>query len=211
MWFYFWKLIWPLNLSFVYPRWSIDERNLLSYVPGVLLVVILVWAWWRRRTWGRPVVMLIVCYVALLLPVLGFANIYFMRFSLVADHWQYAAMIVPCATLVGVAVTLAGRRTWGRQIGRTVFLTLFTVLAVLSWRQSRMYANAETLYRATLAVNPDCWLAHNNLGTILVEQGCIDEALIHYQKALQIKPDYAEAHYNRGTGSEQPRAIRRGH
>ena len=55
--------------------------------------------------------MLIVCYVALLLPVLGFADILFMKFSLVADHWQYAAMIVPCATLVGMAVTLAGRQT----------------------------------------------------------------------------------------------------
>ena len=58
VWFYLWKLIWPVNLIFVYPRWSIDERNVLSYLPGVLLVIILALAWWQRHSWGRPVVML---------------------------------------------------------------------------------------------------------------------------------------------------------
>ena len=106
VWFYFWKLLWPTNLMFVYPRWNISERDFLSYLPGVLLVVILALAWWRRRSWGRPVTMLMVCYVALLLPVLGFVNIYFMEYSLVADHWQYAAMIVPCAALAGIVATM---------------------------------------------------------------------------------------------------------
>ena len=70
---------------------------------------------WRWRgggadAWGRPMVMLIVCYVALLLPALGFVNIYFMRYSLVSDHWQYAATIVPCAVFAGAAATLGRRR-----------------------------------------------------------------------------------------------------
>ncbi len=96
VWFYLGKLIWPVKLIPVYPRWSIDPRDVLSYLPGVLLVVILALGWWQRRGWGRPVVMLMVCYVGLLLPALGFVNIAFMQYSLVADHYQYAAMIVPC-------------------------------------------------------------------------------------------------------------------
>ncbi len=87
VWFYFWKVIWPANLLFVYPRWNISQRDLWAYLPGVLLAAILAIAWWRRRTWGRPLVMLIVCYVALLLPILGFADIIFMQYSLVAD-WE---------------------------------------------------------------------------------------------------------------------------
>ena len=40
--------------------------------------------------------------------------------------------------------------------------------------------------------------AHNNLGNVLAGRGQVDEAIAHYQKALEIKPDYAEAHNNLG-------------
>src|SRR5208283_1370777 len=40
--------------------------------------------------------------------------------------------------------------------------------------------------------------AHNNLGNALLQKGNVDEAIVHYQKALQIKPDFAKAHYNLG-------------
>ena len=77
-------------------------------------------------------------------------------------------------------------------------LGLLATLATLTWRQSRMYADVETLYRTTIDRNPDCWLAHNNLGLALAGRGQVDEAIAHYQKALEIKPDYAEAHNNLG-------------
>ena len=120
VWFYFWKLIWPVNLMFVYPRWD-DQRRQRAVVSarsaaggrsGAGVVA--------AAPWGRPVVMLLVCYVALLLPALGFVNIYFMEYSLVADHWQYAAMIVPCAVFAGVAAALLGRRRWSRPAGRAL-------------------------------------------------------------------------------------------
>jgi protein O-mannosyl-transferase len=236
VWFYFCKAIWPANLLFIYPRWTISDRDLWAYLPGVLLAAILAIAWCRRRSWGRPVLMLIVCYVALLLPILGFADIIFMQYSLVADHWQYAAMIVPAAALAAIFVTL-GRRypsplsSFGRgaggegglrrnahvvlveQVGGYVLsLALLAILATLTFHQSQMYANAETLYRTTLAQNPNCWLAENNLGILLKDrgrflesQGRIDdatahyrEAIDHYQQALRIKPGNADTQLNFG-------------
>ena len=101
VWFYLWKLVWPVDLVFVYPRWNLAAVSAVWFAPGLLLAAILALAWRWRGSWGRPVLMLMVCYVALLLPVLGFVNIDFMEYSLVADHWQYAAMIVPCAALAG--------------------------------------------------------------------------------------------------------------
>ena len=232
MWFYLWKLIWPSGLCFVYPRWQIDERHLLSYLPVVLWVILLAAAWRRRRTWGRSIVMLIVCYGGLLLPALGFVNIYFMRYSLVADHYQYAAMIVPCAVFAaGVAKAGSrdkaegGRRKQGAGSGerqstgcsvlstdappstvhcppspvhyfvtRTACLALLLVLAVLTWRQSRMYSDVETLYQATIDANPGCWMAHANLGNALADLGRLEEAIAHYRRALEIKPDDELAH-----------------
>ena len=124
----------------------------------------------------------------LLLPALGFVNIYFMEYSLVADHWQYAAMIVPCAVFAGVAATLGRRRleSFGWRI-RCVCRCRPSWRA-LTWRQSRMYTDVETLYRATIAENPDCWMAYNNLGAILVDQGRVDKAIAHFQRMLASIP-----------------------
>jgi protein O-mannosyl-transferase len=197
VWFYLWKVIWPIKLSFVYPRWSIDERNVLSYLPGVLLVIILALGWWMRRSWGRHVVMLMVCYVGLLLPALGFVNIAYMEMSLVADHWQYAAMIVPCAIFAAVMATL-GRPLWRRPAGYALCLALLAVLGGLTWQQSRRYADEEMLYRTTIAENPDCWVAYNNLGCALVDRNQVNEAIAQYRKALELKPDFFEPHLNLG-------------
>jgi Tfp pilus assembly protein PilF len=200
VWFYLGKLIWPMNLSFVYPRWNVNPGSPLHYLPGLLLLALLATAWGARRSWGRPVLMALVCYLALLLPVLGFVNIYFMRFSFVADHYQYLAMIVPIAA----ASALFTRSTKGltRQ-GQTWLLGLVTVsvvvpLTTLTFARVGVYRNAEALWNDVVCKNPRCWLAHNNLGTILSARGRTNDAVAQYQMALQIKPDYAQAHYNLG-------------
>ena len=198
VWFYAWKLIWPFHLLFVYPRWTISDRNLLSYLPGMLLAILLALAWRRRNTWGRPLVMLLVCYVALLLPALGFVNVYFMRYSLVADHWQYAAMIVPCAVFAGAATTLFDRWRWGRPAGWVLGLAVLAIMAGLTFRQSGMYRDVEALYRTTIDGNPACSMAHNNLGLAMADRGQVDEAITHYRKALKIDPDNPQAHNNLG-------------
>ena len=62
-----------------------------------------------------------------------------------------------------------------------------------------MYRDNFTLYRTTLALNPDCWMAHNNLGQLLAAQpGRGPEARAEYEEALRLKPDYADAHNNLG-------------
>jgi Flp pilus assembly protein TadD len=75
---------------------------------------------------------------------------------------------------------------------------LLLVLGALTWQQCGTFADMETLWRKTLARNPDCWMAHNNLGLLLKNQGHIKEAMEHYHKALQINPNYAEALNNLG-------------
>ena len=40
VWFYLYKALLPVNLIFVYPKWQIDATNLLSYVPGLLVLAL---------------------------------------------------------------------------------------------------------------------------------------------------------------------------
>jgi len=87
---------------------------------------------------------------------------------------------------------------WRRPAGYVVCLVLLAALGTLTWRQSRMYSNAELLYRTTLGENSACWMAHCNLGAILQSQGRIAEALEHYQQALAMKPHYAQLQNNIG-------------
>jgi superkiller protein 3 len=68
----------------------------------------------------------------------------------------------------------------------------------LTWDQCGMYANAETLWRTTLARNPDAWLAHNNYGYILAHRGQTDDAIAEYREALRINPADASSHYSLG-------------
>jgi hypothetical protein len=86
--FYLAKLLYPVNLMFIYPRWTIDPSDPLAwtYIAFVLVATALLWSI-RRRTRGPLACWLF--FVGTLAPVLGFLNVYPFRFSYVADHFQY--------------------------------------------------------------------------------------------------------------------------
>jgi Flp pilus assembly protein TadD len=142
------------------------------------------WHW--RRTWGKSVLFGMGCFILMLAPVLGFLNIYFMRYSLVADHWQYFAIIGPMALVAAVFTKPAPA------------ILVLLVLGGLTWRQSGIYANEETIWSKTTEQNPTCWLGYNNVGVIEVERGEVDKGIAQYRKALALNPDYEVAHYNMG-------------
>lgn len=199
VWFYLYKAILPIRLCFVYPRWRIDATDWLSYVPAVALVALAVAAWRYRHVVGRAPLAALGYYVITLLPVLGFLDIYFMRFSLVADHYQYVSIIGVIAGGVALGCRLFDRIGWRRHaVARTAAAALVLLLAALTWRQSHIYKDEETLWVDTLAKNPGAWLAHNNLGVIRKSQGRIDEAIAHYREALWLEPRQADANNNLG-------------
>jgi tetratricopeptide (TPR) repeat protein len=193
VWFYLYKAALPLHLNAIYPRWQIDGGQWWSYVPGLLWVAVLLGCWRYRRGWGRGPLFSLGYFAVMLLPVLGFLDIGFMLMSLVADHWQYFAIVGPLS-FAAAAIT---RRQPG---ARAVALggTLLLGLGGLTWRQCGLYADPGTFWRAVLTANPDSWLAHNNLGNDLFERGQVDEAMAHYQRAVELAPHYATAHYNLG-------------
>jgi hypothetical protein len=53
-------------------------------------------------------------------------------------------------------------------------------------------------WRTTIARNPECWLAHTNLGNALFREGRVDSAIGEFREAHRLKPDLAEAHTSLG-------------
>jgi len=198
IWFYLGKLLWPAELIFTYPRWDPDQSVWWQYLYplGVVAVLVLLWLV-RKRTRAPLAAMLFFC--GTLFPVLGFFNVYPFRFSFVADHFQYLATLGIIA-LFSATVALLWQRwqVWPGAAAGSITLVLALVLGIRTWQQSRNYADAVTLYTATLAGNPDCWMAHLNCGVALARLGRPQEAVTHLQEALRIKPDLAEAHRSWG-------------
>jgi len=203
IWFYLFQALIPINLSFIYPQWNIQADEWLWWLPltAVFVVtVLLMWSLksrWAKRT--RPLFFAWSFFCISLLPVLGFTDVGYMRYSLVADHYEQIA-IISVVALAGAAVSYGYRQPRAAVRQTTVFATcaVSTVFLVLTWQQSALYADALTIYEDTVKKNPDSWLVQSNLGLELSRRGKYQEAIPHFQTALQLNPACAEAHFHWG-------------
>src|SRR5437773_7300297 len=199
IWFYLLKLIWPHPLIFIYPRWNVNSSGWLAWIPLVALLVAATVLFVKRNAALRPVAFAFAYFVITLFPVLAFFDVYFFRYSFVSDHFQYLASMGPLA-LAGAGVVTAGEKVGIHRLAIQTASTLviLSILGALTFHQSAKYHDVITLYQATLAQNPKCWMAEYNLGLTLKNQGQLDQAIAHYRRAINIWPDYVEAHYNLG-------------
>src|SRR5947199_3552130 len=199
VWFYVSKLIWLSNLTVIYPTWNISAAHLLDYVWLVAAVAVCMAIYWLRRYTGRSVEVAAAFFVATLSPVLGFIMLFTYRYTFVADHYQYLACIGPIALASAGIFSLAGVFKQYRAFILSTALVVVATLAALTWRQAAMYGDIETLWRTTLARNPECWMAHTNLGIVLLQKGQLNDGIAHYRAALRMQPDSWDAEYNLGT------------
>jgi len=197
LWFYAGKLVWPVNLCFVYPRWHLDANSLWQWFYPAAAAGTLLALWLARKRIGRGPAAAVFFFAGTLFPVLGFMNVYGMRYSFVWDHWVYISSLGLIALGVGLVARAVGR--FGAPAALYGFaVVMLPVLGKLTWQQCGMYANVETLWQTTLARNPNSFIAHNNFGKAILQKGQVEEAIAHFQKSLEIRPDNVEAHSNLG-------------
>jgi tetratricopeptide (TPR) repeat protein len=187
IWFYATRIILPINLSFIYPKWNIDPGALWQWTFPLGVLVVIAVLWLMRDRWGRGPLAAVLIFIGTLVPALGFFNIYPMRYSYVADHFAYLAAV---ALLVLIA---AGLARWGRR----AYLILIPLL-VLTLVRTTVYRDRQTLFADTVAKNPSSWMAHLNLAKALDEAG--DPAGgEHFARALQLAPDIVDTNMDMGT------------
>jgi Flp pilus assembly protein TadD len=194
-WFYLGKLVWPADLTFIYPRWTVDSTQPWQWtftIAALALVAVLIG--WSRRSRAPLAATLI--FGGTLFPVLGFVNVFPFIFSYVADHFQYLASLAVFAVVASGATRLSSRLPSFLRVSAAV-----VIVALLAWssrQQSSNYRDVFTLYETTLAKNPACWMARNNLATALAEVGRVNEAIPHVEEALRLRPNFPEALNNLG-------------
>ncbi len=195
--FYPWKILWPVDLIFIYPRWEIDARDVVQWLPLIveaLAGVVLIWLWWTRGI--RWPLLACAFYAITISPALGFANIYPMRFSFVADHFQYLASLGMIALAIGMLAAIVRK-----PLAAFASITVIGIaLCALTFAQARSYRGEITLYRSIVEANPDAWMAHSNLAReYLVEaeaapdegaaRSFAERAEHHARQAARIRPD----------------------
>ncbi len=207
LWFYLWKLFWPVNLAFSYPRWNIDAHSVWQYGWPVSFVIAIVCAWLLRSRIGRGPATTLLFFPAMLFPMLGFFPLYTFVYTFVADHYQYMACIGPIALVAAGGAALFGSSGKNaRFVIASAAGVLLLTLGILTWRQCEAYTSRDTLWIDTLKKNPDSWLAHGELSSSLYRQGKFDEALPHLDRLLELAQyvkkihprAYSDAYYCKG-------------
>ncbi|WP_052300277.1 tetratricopeptide repeat protein [Opitutus terrae] len=199
VWFYVGKLVWPADLAFFYPRWNVSAAALgwLGYLGAALAVTVGLWLN-RRRTPGLLAGWLL--FGGSLFPALGFFNVYPFAFSYVADHFQYHAGVSFLATTIAALAVLSRRlAAWGPKAGALLAAGVILLFSLHTARESRLYVNDETLFNATLARTPDCWIAHQILGVTYGKMpGRSADAIRHYEAVIRLNPEHPDAYHGLG-------------
>ena len=134
-------------------------------------------------------------YLIMLTPVIGILQV---GLQARADRYTYLPQIGLYLMLTWAAAELSAGWRQRRVVlggGATVILV---ALILCARGQTSHWRNGELLWTHTLDCTSGNYVAHNNLGNVLLKKGQVDEAMVQYQKSLGIKSDYAEACYNLG-------------
>jgi tetratricopeptide (TPR) repeat protein len=187
------KMVFPFPLAVLYPYPRIIFLwKVIASLFIVLSISFLVIRRLRRSPW---LAVGWFWYIGTLVPVIGLVQVGVQGY---ADRYTY----IP---LIGLFIMIAWQvpemvQSWKH---KTIALSvsaagILSVLCVLTSLQIRHWENSITLFEHALKSTSENYVAHHNLGFSLAERGNFDEAISHYNKAIQIFPFFADSHNNLG-------------
>src|ERR1017187_8674251 len=182
-------MIYPAGLAVYYPHPGYGLALWKIIAAFVLLLVISIGAVAVRRK--QPWFLIgWLWYLGMLVPAIGLVQ---SGLRAHADRYTYLPQIGLYLAIVWTARDLTISWRNGRQILGVGALSVIAALMVRTWKQTSYWRTDEILWERALACTSGNYVAHNNLGYDLAHQGRPAEAIEHYQKALEINPDFAEA------------------
>lgn len=162
--------LWPVELSFIYPRWSTASPDAWGGAAVGAVLAIGAWAALRARHGASGMLLCAICYGAAIFPSLGFVNVWPHRYSFVADHFAYVALVPLLVLAVATVQHGIARITRDARLGRTLLASVVTGFVALTAVRTLDYRDEESLWRATVMTNPSGWMPRDNLAALLLGQ-----------------------------------------
>ena len=192
---YIGKLIWPVDLAVLYPH----QQHLPAWQVGAAAALILALSIGALRLWrARPYVTVgWFWFVGTLVPAIGLVQV---GEQAMADRFTYIPSIGLIVLMVWWVSDIGSRGRYrslvlgGGAILVVALLVLGTRVQLNCWRTSK------ALLEHDISVTGGTAVIHNNLGTILVDEGNWPEAERQFSEALRLDPTYARARINLATG-----------
>jgi tetratricopeptide (TPR) repeat protein len=192
-------VVWPspLLLHYDFPYFTTLAEAWLYVVPVLMLAAAVCVLCWRNHTLGfLGVFVFAVLSPTLLVPIVT---------EMAAERRMYLPLLTLVVPFV-VGTYELGRwvqRGWsGFSYARSAALAVSFVLAfafgVASAKHLVAYDDEMQLWREVLQEEPNNFIAHNNLGRLLLNAGRLPEVITELQLSLAQKPDYYFAYNNLG-------------
>ena len=186
--FYLSKALWPFQLATIYPKWTLEPVAVVQWILLGVTAALIPALWAIKQTWSRAVAFGLAAYALLLAPALGIVQMSFMRYSLVADHFQHLALPAMIALVVcgsaRVCSNSLGSLTKFSWAAGIVLLLFFS----LSWTRAGLHGSHEALWQDALLKNPAAAQPHVVLGSILAGRRDFPGAEKHFRKANDLSP-----------------------
>lgn len=191
--FYIYKIFVPTKLSCIYPhpdRLGWLGQSLFHQSPVILIAFLAAMYLWARRSsfvWFG-----LVFFGISLLPVM---QIFPFGAAIVADRYTYLSSI----GIFFIFSEVIFRAARGRRSIYAAVVLMVALLSVLTWNQCKVWTNSLTLWDHVIRHYPMIPMSYCNRGNEYVALGEETKALEDYNRALALKPDYADVYNNRGS------------
>jgi tetratricopeptide (TPR) repeat protein len=194
---YLYQVLLPHGLAPFYPATSL---HILQVIWAAALIAAISWFVWRLRTTHPYLVVGWLWFVGTLVPVIGVVQV---GSQAMADRYTY----IPMLGLL-VAVVWGARDLLHATRSRPVWYFAASGLAVAllsisTWRQVRYWDNSFDLWTHALQVTRSNFVAEENLAVSLLDLGREDEAFLHFERVVALKPDDVVAWLNLGNHLEK--------
>jgi hypothetical protein len=181
---------WPTGLAVFYPHRGLVVSPLRAGAAVLLLVALTLLAWRRRRE--RPWLAVgWLWYLGTLVPVSGIVQV---GLQSRADRYLYLPLVGLSLAVAWEAEARARARGVSRRTLAALAALAVAALAIGARLQLRHWRDTHALYERAVAAVPDNYLAHHNLGLVLVNEGHALEARPHLERAIALGGDSADAH-----------------